>query len=428
MAELGPFPLEDGYAEALELDKRDRLRAERERFRITDPELIYLDGNSLGMMPDAVPPATAEIVETQWGERLIRSWNDGWWSLQIELGDLLAPIIGARSGEVAVSDSTSVNIFKLAVAALRARPGRSRIVTDDLNFPTDLYVLSGIADLLGRGHHIDVIPSPDGIHGPVEAIEAALDDDVALLTLSATCFKSAYTYDIRRLTASAHRAGALVLWDLSHTAGSSDVDLTGADADLAVGCTYKYLNGGPGAPAFLYVRQNLQTELDNPITAWWAHADPFAMDLRFEPTSGIRRFHTGTMPILSLAAAVPGIEQVREVGMPAIRAKSVALTEFFIAQTAAHLAPLGFGLVSPTDPARRGSHVSIAHPAAWQIVQALIAEAKVLPDFRAPDVARFGLSPLTTSFVDVHTAIQRVAAIVHSGAHQRFAAERPTVT
>ncbi len=428
MSDLGPFPGVEGHDEAQALDAADPLAGEREKFRLPDPDLIYLDGNSLGMLPTAATHTAAEVVEHQWGERLIRSWREGWWDLQLEIGNDIARIIGARPGEVIVSDSTSVNLFKLAVAALRARPGRTAIITDDLNFPSDLYVLDGVAALLEQGHRLEVVASTDGINGPAPEAEAALDDDTALVSLSATCYKSAYTYDVAHMTEAAHAAGALTLWDLSHTAGSVDVDVTAAGVDLAVGCTYKYLNGGPGSPAFLYVRQDLQEQLDNPITAWWAHRVPFAMDLAFEPTETIRRFHTGTMPVVSLAVAGAGIKQVAEVGITAIRHKSVALSEFFIRQTDRHLAPLGFQLASPRDAVRRGSHVSLAHPQAWQIVQAMIEHAAVLPDFREPNVARFGLSPLTTRFMDVHSAIVRIRHLVETGLHEQFGGERAAVT
>jgi kynureninase len=286
-------------------------------------------------------------------------------------------------------------------------------------------VLQGAAALEGRS--LEIVPS-DGILGPEGEIVAALDENVALVSLSHTVFKSGYVYDMARITAATHDVGAMVLWDLSHSAGSVQVDLAGTNADLAVGCTYKYLNGGPGSPAFLYVRKDLQTELRNPITAWWGHADPFAFDLGFEPIDGIRRFHTGTMPIVSLAAIEPGIAMIAEVGMAAIRAKSVALTEFFVEQSRSHLEPLGFTLASPADPERRGSHISLAHPRGWQITQAMIDRAKVLPDFRAPDNLRFGLAPLTTSFSDLHTALVRIRRLVEAGVHEEYRDERRTVT
>jgi kynureninase len=423
--DLGPYPDESGYVEAQELDAADALAEWRDEFVVTDPTLIYLDGNSLGRQPAGARQVIDDAVDRQWGDRLIRSWKEGWWDLQLRLGDLLAPIIGAGTGSVVISDATSVNLYKLAMAALAARPGRSRIITDDLNFPTDVYVLQGAAALEGRS--LEIVPS-DGILGPEGEIVAALDENVALVSLSHTVFKSGYVYDMARITAATHDVGAMVLWDLSHSAGSVQVDLAGTNADLAVGCTYKYLNGGPGSPAFLYVRKDLQTELRNPITAWWGHADPFAFDLGFEPIDGIRRFHTGTMPIVSLAAIEPGIAMIAEVGMAAIRAKSVALTEFFVEQSRSHLEPLGFTLASPADPERRGSHISLAHPRGWQITQAMIDRAKVLPDFRAPDNLRFGLAPLTTSFSDLHTALVRIRRLVEAGVHEEYRDERRTVT
>ena len=415
MIELGPFPEAAGYGEARELDQADPLAEAKATFVQPEPDLIYLDGNSLGMLGQTVRNAVVHDLDHGWGTRLIRSWDEGWWDLQMEVGALIAPLIGAQPGEVIMSDSTSVNLFKLATAAVRVRPGRNRILTDDLNFPTDVYVLDGIAELLGQGHVVERIPSPDGIHGPAEAIEGALGPDVALVSLSATCFKSGYTYDVERITRAAHDAGAMVLWDLSHTVGSYPVDLGTAAADLAVGCTYKYLNGGPGAPAFLYVRRDLQETLSNPIHAWWAHENPFAMDLDFAPTSGMRRFHTGTMPILSLTAARAGIVTVATAGIEAIREKSVALTEYFVRQYERHLAPLGFELASPSDPNQRGSHISLSHERAWPISQTLIDYGKVIPDFRTPNLIRFGLSPLTTSFEDIHTAIIRCSQVVTSG-------------
>ncbi len=416
--DLGPYPGSAGYDQALRLDAIDPLAHFRKRFVITDPDLIYLDGNSLGRLPRGTAELTARVVEDQWGDRLIRSWNEGWWELQLQLGDLLAPLIGAGPGEVIVSDSTSVNLFKLAYAAVKARPGRHKIVTDDLNFPTDVYVLGGVAEMFGEVE-VEIIRS-DGVNGPVDALTGAIDDDTALVALSHTCFKSGYTYDLAPMTEIAHRAGALTLWDCSHSVGAVPIDLTGAEVDLAVGCTYKYLNGGPGSPAFLYVRPELQELLHNPITAWWAHQDPFAFDLTFQPTRGIRRFHTGSMPTLSLAATETGIRDVAEAGIEAIREKSLALGEFFIELWDSELRPIGFELRSPTDPARRGAHVALGHVDAWPIARAMIEAAAVIPDFRAPDNLRIGLAPLYTTFAEIHTAIQRFRQVVTSGTHTKF--------
>ncbi len=427
LADLGPYPADAGYEEATARDAADPLADFRSRFVSDDPNLIYLDGNSLGRLPRKAIRLIDEVVEGQWGDRLIRSWNEGWWDLQLELGDLMAPLIGAAPGDVIISDSTSVNLFKLAMAAVQSRPGRHTIVTDDLNFPSDVYVLGGIARMLGDQYRLVVIES-DGVHGPLDALADSIDSDTALVSLSHTSFKSGYTYDLGVMTRMAHDAGALVLWDLSHSVGAVPIDLGGSNTDLAVGCTYKYLNGGPGSPAFLYVRSDLQSTLENPITAWWGHTDPFALDLDFVPTPGIRRFHTGTMPIVSMAAIRAGVNDVAEAGMDRIRSKSVLLSDYVISMWETHLEGLGFTLGSPRDPAWRGSHVALAHPEGWPITRALIDAASVIPDFRAPDTLRFGLSPLYTSFLDVHTAILRLKAVVETGIYEDFRHVSVTVT
>ena len=421
----GPFTKAEGYEQALALDEADPLASYRDRFVITDPELIYLDGNSLGRLPKAASSIVDDVTSRQWGERLIRSWNDSWWDLQLTIGDQLSPIVGAQAGEVIVSDSTSVNIYKLALAALDARPDRSKIVTDDLNFPTDVHILQGIATR--TGHRLQIVES-DGILGPVKQLEEAIDEDTALVSLSHTVFKSGFTYNLKDITTLAREAGALVLWDCSHSAGVVPIDFTAAGVDLAVGCTYKYLNGGPGSPAWLYVRADLQDQLANPITAWWGHAQPFDFDLDFEAVSGIRRFHTGTMPILSLATIEAGVAIILAAGMDQIRKKSMLLTQYLIGQIETHLASLGFGLVSPRDPEARGSHVSISHQNAWPITQALIDTAGVVPDFRTPDSIRFGLAPLYNTFVEIHTAIQRLCEVIESGSHLRYATATAWVT
>lgn len=423
--DLGPFPNAGGYTKAERLDAEDPLARHREQFVFTDPELIYLDGNSLGRQPREAKGLIQNVVEREWGDRLIQSWNEGWWELQLELGELLAPIVGAREGELIISDSTSVNLYKLATAAVRSRPDGRRIITDDLNFPTDVYVLDGVA----RDHDLELqVIDSDGMYGPVAALLGAIDDQTALVSLSHTTFKSGFTYDMAPINDRAHEVGALTLWDTSHSVGSGPIDLEGSRSDLAVGCTYKYLNGGPGSPAFLYVRKTLQTELNNPISAWWAHARPFEFDLDFEPVEGIRRFHTGTMPILSLAAIEPGLSGVLEAGMDEIRKKSVALGGYLIDQWQTHLQPLGFELASPKEPEWRGSHISLSHEDAWRVTRAMIDHAKVIPDFRAPDSIRLGLSPLYTNFVQVHTAVMRIKNLVQAGVHESVESLDRTVT
>ncbi|CAN5761363.1 kynureninase [soil metagenome] len=409
------YPDANGYRRAQELDRADPLAGFRSKFVADDPGLIYLDGNSLGRLPVEAKSTVTRVVDHEWGDRLIRSWNEEWWDLQLRLGDLLGSIVGAGIGEVIISDSTSVNLFKLAGAAVGARPGRTRIITDDLNFPSDVYVLEGIA----RSHGLElVVVKSDGINGPLDAIAAELDERTALVSLSHTSYMSGYTYDMASVNEMTHDVGALVLWDASHSVGSVPIDFEGTGTDLAVGCTYKYLNGGPGSPAFLYVRESLQSTLDNPISAWWAHEAPFDLSLEFIPTQKIRRFHTGTMPILSLAAIEPGIGLVLEARMPAIRKKSTALTGYFIELWESELADLGFELQSPVDPVFRGSHVSLSHPDAWPTTRALIDFGNVIPDFRAPETIRFGFAPLYTSFVEVHTAVNRLKAVMESGAHE----------
>lgn len=416
------------FAYAQQMDAQDELAHFRSEFVIDDPALIYLDGNSLGRLPQRTRALLQDYVDVRWGQQLIRGWNEGWLDLGQRIGDKIARLVGAQDDEVVVAESTSVNLFKLATAALKARPDRRKIVTDDLNFPSDLYIFQGIVELLGMGHHLEVVPSPDGIYGPIDGLAAAIDENTALVSLSHTVFKSAYTYDMAAITALAHEAGALALWDLSHSAGAVPVDLNGAGADLAVGCTYKYLNGGPGAPAFLYVRRDLQDNLRNPIAGWFSQAAPFAFDLDYQPASGLRRMLTGTPPVLSLAAIAPAIDLLLEAGMDRLRAKSVRQSEFLIALYEDLLQPLGFRLNSPRNAAQRGSHVSLGHPDGWRINRALIEQMHVLPDFRAPDNIRLGITPLYTSFGEIYQAVQRLHAVVVERLYERFPAERPAVT
>ena len=425
--DLGPFPTVDGFVEAAALDEADALRSFADRFVPTEPDVIYLDGNSLGRLPVASVARVHDVVDHEWGDQLIRSWPERWWDLADEVGSQIAPLIGAEPGEVIVADSTSVVLFKLTLAALQARPGRSRIVTDDMNFPTDAYVTIAAADLAG-GREIVVVPSADGINGPEDALVAALDDDTTLLTLTHVAFKSGYRYDMERLTRAAHDVGALVLWDLSHSVGAVPVDLGGAGADLAVGCTYKYLNGGPGSPAFLYVNSRIDAEVENPLSGWWGHERPFAFDLEYTPASSIRRFQTGTMPILSLSAIETGVALTTEAGIDNLRAKSIGLSEFLIEQSRVHLEPLGFTLASPADSVRRGSHVSLRHEDGWRIVRAMIEHGDVIPDFREPDNLRFGLTPLTTSHTELHTAIIRIKELMAAGLPQTYPRTRSSVT
>ena len=416
-------------ADALRLDAQDELAALRDEFVFADPELIYLDGNSLGRLPRRTVARLQAVVADEWGTGLIRGWGRGWYEAPQRIGDKIGALIGAAPGQVLACDSTSVNLFKLATAALRARPGRTTIVSDALNFPSDLYILQGCADMLGAGHELVLAPSDDGeLTVDEDRLLDMIDERTALVTLSHVTFKSGFIYDAARICERARAAGALVIWDLSHAAGAVPVELDAWGADMAVGCCYKYLNGGPGAPAYLYVRRSLQEELCSPIWGWFGQRAPFAFDLAYAPAAGVARFLAGTPPMLALSAVEPAVELLAEVGIAAIRRKSLALTELLVALHDAVLAPLGFVLGSPRDPARRGSHVSVRHPQGYQINRALIAEMGVLPDFREPDNLRLGLSPLTTSFAEVWDGVDRIRSVVAEGRHLRYPAARQPVT
>jgi kynureninase len=420
------MPLDRSYAD--QLDAADDLAGMQQAFVNLEPDMIYLDGNSLGRLPRAAVDLADDLVRRQWGGRLIRGWNEGWFDLPERIGAKIARLVGAAPDEVIVADSTSVNLFKLVVAALRVQRGRMRIISDDLNFPSDLYILQGVVDLLGSGHEIALAYSADGIHGPVETILSLLDHNTALLTLSHVTFKSGFLYDMKALTAAAHAVGALTIWDLSHSVGAVPIDLNGSGVDLAVGCCYKYLNGGPGAPAFLYIRRDLQERLINPISGWMGQRDLFNFDLDYAPTAGLRRFLTGTPPIMSLALIEPGVDLILAAGIERLRAKSIAQTEYLIELWQQRLAPLGYTLNSPRDPARRGSHVSLGHPAGLGIDLVLINELNVLPDFRAPDNIRLGITPLYTSFRDIYIAVERLAQAVIEQRYLKYQSNRPTVT
>ncbi len=412
--------------DAAQLDSQDVLAPFRAEFAIDDPDMIYLDGNSLGRMPLRAASMLMQAAEHQWGSRMVRAWGESWIHVPRRLGDKIARLIGAEPGEVLVTDSTSVNFFKLVSAALEARVGRSKIVTEDLNFPSDLYLLQGIVRMLGDRHKIARVTSPDGLM-PGDVLRE-LDGDTALLTLSHTAFKSGYFHDLAGLTKAAHKEGALTLWDFSHSVGALPLDVKAANIDLAVGCTYKYLNGGPGAPAFLYVRKDLQESLFSPIWGWFGQSQQFDFKLEYSPAQGIQRFMAGTPSMLSMIPIEAGVDLIMEAGMDRVRAKSVAQTEFLIALWERHLKPLGVTLNSPRDSSVRGSHVSLGHADALRIDQALIEEMNVIPDFRYPDNIRFGVSPLYTSFAEIEEGVMRFKRVLDEGIHMKYSSERPTVT
>jgi len=419
---------------AKQLDNQDPLASFRERFVIDDPNLIYLDGNSLGRLPRQTVSHLQDQVENKWGRSLIRGWNEGWYDKPTGLGARLAELIGARPDEVVVCDSTSVNLFKLSTAALRYQQGRKVLISDEFNFPTDLYIFQGVIDLLGNQHRLELIRSADSISIRRKDAAASITEETALVALTQVAFKSAFMYDIEEITALAHQAGALTLWDLSHSVGAVPLKLTEWRADLAVGCTYKYLNGGPGSPAFLYVRKDLQEKLFSPIWGWFADQDPFAFNLDFKPAGGISRFQISTPPILSMAGIEPALEILLEAGIDRIREKSIQQTEYLIFLAQEMLTPIGFQIGSPLDASQRGSHVSLRHQEAYRICRALIdplpedTGLRVIPDFRAPDNIRLGVAPLYTSFEDIHRAVVRLSEICNKELYQNYSQEQLKVT
>ncbi|HWE63138.1 MAG TPA: kynureninase [Chloroflexota bacterium] len=416
------------HGHAQQLDQRDELASFRRHFAFAGESLIYLDGNSLGRPTLATIERLHTVLEEEWRGGLIRSWTTGWYEAPARIGEKIAALLGAGPGQVVASDATTVNLFKLAVAALRARPERHVIVSDVLNFPSDLYVLQGCVDLLGNRHTMRLVPSADDRTIDPQALQAAIDEQVALVCLSHVTFKSGFLHDMAAITRRAHEMGALVLWDVSHSVGAVPLALDQWDVDLAVGCTYKYLSGGPGAPAFLYVRRALQEQLRSPIWGWLGQRAPFDFDRTYEPASGMARFLVGTPPILSLSAVEPALDLLLEAGIERIRRKSVALTSYCIDLFDALLAPLGFTLGSPRDARLRGSHVSMRHPEAWRITRCLIEEMGVLPDYREPDNIRLGLAPLSTTFMEVWLAIDRLRQVVESARYLLLPASRHTVT
>ena len=389
--------------EASKLDSSDPLAFARQRFQLPN-SLIYLDGNSLGALPSATPQAIESVVRNQWGEDLIASWTrHDWIEAPRRVAAKLAPIVGAAPDQLLIADSTSVSLFKLLSAAVQARPGRRVILTQEGNFPTDLYVAQGLADMLGLELR----------QVAADAITAAIDDQVAAVTLTHVDYRSSARHDMRSINRSAREAGALTLWDLSHSAGAIELDLDEDGCDLAVGCGYKYLNGGPGAPAFLYVAERLQDELQSPLQGWMGHAEPFAFEESFRPVPGMARFLTGTPSILALAALACGLDTFAAIAMSDVEAKSRSLTKLFIDRVEERCGA-AVRLSGPREPDKRGSHVSFAHPQAYAVVQALIARG-VIGDFRAPDLMRFGFAPLYNGFEDAWRAADFLADIVDNG-------------
>lgn len=417
---------------AKKMDDSDPLKDFRNRFYIADENVIYLDGNSLGRLPQKTESLVNEITVKQWGTELIESWNKHWYEKPMELGNKIAPLIGANKGEVVVSDSTSVNLYKLAHAALKYNSGKTKVVSDVFNFPTDLYILQGLLKDFGPDYHLALAESKDDISIDLENLKVKIDEYTALVVLSLVAFKSSFLYDAEEITEWAHKKGALVLWDLSHAAGAVPVELDKTNADLAVGCSYKYLNGGPGAPAFLYVRKKWHEKLFSPIQGWFGDNRPFQFDLNYQPANGIRRFLTGTPPVTSLMAIEPGLDILLEAGIENLRKKSISQSEYFLFLTTEVLSELGFRFGSPAHYNRRGSHISLKHPEGYRICQALIqpknSDLKVIPDFREPDNIRFGITPLYTTYSEIRETVFRMKEIVDDKEYELFSATRKTVT
>jgi kynureninase len=413
------FSPDRSYAESL--DAADQLARFRDRFvRPNWDDVIYLNGNSLGPLPIRTQARIAEVIDQEWGIGLVRSW-DNWIHLPRQAGAMVAEhLLGAAAGQVIVCDSVTVNLYKLAWAALEARPGRNVIVTDDDNFPTDRYVLAGVA--AQRGCELRQIHSD--IDGGVseQALADALDDRVALVELSHVSYRSGALADMAALTRLTHDAGALALWDLCHSAGAVPVQLDADGADLAVGCTYKYINAGPGAPAFLYVRDELQHQLRQPIWGWFGHRDQFEMGPSYDPAPGITSFLAGTPDIVGAVAVEEGARLLAEAGLPQLRDKSIALTDYLIALADAWLGELDFAVASPRDNGRRGGHVSLRHDDAWQLTQALLRSG-VIADYRTPDRIRLAPAPLYTSFTQVFDGMEQLREIAASKSYADIPAD-----
>ena len=402
-------------ADAAALDRADPLAHLRELFALPEG-VVYLDGNSLGALPQATRESLARVVSKEWGAGLIRSWGAAdWIGLAGRTGDAIAPLIGAETGTVVACDSTSVNLFKALHCAGSLRKGRTRLIADADNFPTDVYIARSVAEQ--RGLELVLLP--------VDQIAAAIDELTVAVTLSHVSYRSSEIYDLPAITQAAHAAGALAVWDLAHSAGALRCDVGTGGADLAIGCGYKYLNGGPGAPAFLYCAPQHLASSSQPLTGWFGHDDPFAFEQHYRPAVGIERFLTGTTPVLSMSSLATSLEVFRDVSLDALRAKSVALGELFVELFDRSLAPRGFALATPRDSTRRGSHVALTHPDGHPIVRALI-ERGIIGDFRAPDLLRFGFASLYNRFSEVEMLVDAITEIVDDGTYRDPRLATPT--
>ncbi|MFZ9622298.1 MAG: kynureninase [Ilumatobacteraceae bacterium] len=399
------------------LDRHDPLASYREQFVMADPDVCYLDGNSLGRLPKRTVDIVHRYLVEEWGSELVAGWSH-WIDEAQQVGDLIGDVaLGAAPGQVLAVDTTSVNFYQLCDAALRARPDRSRVVSDLANFPTDRYVLEGLCDRHGK--QLELINDEFGAEYVSPAMLAEhLDDDTALVTLSVVQYRSGALHDVAELTRLAHSVGALVVWDASHAVGAVNLHFDQHDVDLAVGCTYKYCNAGPGSPAWLYVNQRLQGELRVPIQGWFAQRDQFAMGQGFERADGMRGFQIASPSIVGMRCIQASFSMIAEAGLPAISAKAARGTELMVQLHDAWLAPLGFELITPREPERRGGHVTLRHPDAKRIAAAMRELVKVIPDYREPSSIRLAISPLATSFREVWDGFERIRDLVSSGRYQ----------
>lgn len=382
----------DQYADVLALDAQDPLRDKRRAFHVPEG-LRYLDGNSLGLLPLSVKHRIADVVAKEWGNSLIRAWNShNWMDLPMTVGNKIGRLVGAEKDALVCADSTSINVAKALSAALALNPGRKTILTDSGNFPTDIYMAEGLTNLLGNGHTVKII-APEEVHD-------AIDETIAVVMLTQVDYRTGRRHDMQSLTRRAHAHGVLAFWDLAHSAGAFEVDLAGCEVDLAVGCSYKYLNGGPGAPAFIYVNPKHHEVLQPMLSGWIGHAEPFAFKLGYQPAEGVQRMNVGTPPVLALSALDTALDIWTDVDMALVRQKSIALSELFVHEVEARCAAFGLQLASPREADARGSQISFHCPNGYAVMQALIAN-NVIGDFRAPDIIRFGFTPLYLSFDDV---------------------------
>lgn len=418
------------FQTAKALDKKDPLAEFRTHFVLT-PNEIYLDGNSLGKLPKAAQKAVQDTVAKQWGERLIRSWNEAWLELPSRLAEKYAKLLQVSKEEVIIGESTSVRLYQVLHALAKSDLSPKHLGTDNLNFPTDLYVMEGIAQDFSFGEMTQIDYGQE-VEADLEILKTTIKEKPGIYCLSLVSYKSSYLYPMKVLNLWAEQHRSILVWDLSHAVGAVTIDLKETATKIAVGCSYKYMNGGPGAPAFLFIQKALQRKLANPIQGWFGHKNPFAFESDYHPNQGIDRFASGTPPILSLQAMEAGVDLTLKAGIKNIRKKSVFQSEFFLEGVREKLLPLGYQLESPTDPECRGSHVTLSHPASWQICQGLLQgtpkDSKIIPDFRPPHFIRFAMTPLYTRFEELQKVIFRLESIVLTKEYQKFKTNKPRVT